>query len=364
MSAAFEIGTVSVVIEFRVLVLVLVVTAVPTVATLLSAPAEATLTPPAGATAWRADNRHLPDPVRTDPAALHHFLAAAGQTGQQDLVTRYPGVIGALDGAAPQLRYAANQLLMHTAGPPYRDEAGSFLLFDPRGRGRIAEVFGDLATADRIAILVPGVGNQLNNFWTGVGDRGYRAPAVQAGNLYQSAVQEGTVTHFAVIAWLGYDTPDGVGISAAREDVARAGAAALDRFVAGLVAVRPHATIALLGHSYGSTVIGVAASRLPGAVTDIAVFGSPGMSADNVAGLHTTARVWVGQSTGDWIKWVPGIQVFGLGHGTKPTDPRFGARIFPTVGVPDHDHYLSPGTDSLGSLTSIATSGTDTDPRS
>lgn len=108
-------------------------------------------------------------------------------------------------------------------------------------------------------------------------------------------------------------------------------------------------------------MIGLAAPDLPEAVTDIAVFGSPGMC--DVAQLHTTARVWAGQSTRDWIRWIPGIRVFGLGHGTKPADPGFGARIFATSDVPDHDHYLSPGTDSLDNLTRIATVGTDTDPR-
>lgn len=228
---------------------------------------------------------------------------------------------------------------------------GQILLYDPSGDGRVAQVFGNLGTADRIAVLVPGVGNRLDTFWTGVGGQSYRAPAVQAADLYAA----GGRGNFAVIAWLGYDTPDGVDISAAREDLARAGAVALDRFVAGLVAIRPHATIALLGHSYGSTVVGLAASHLPSNVTDIAVFGSPGMGVDNVTQLHTTARVWAGQSKRDWIRLVPGIRVLGLGHGTKPTDPGFGARVFTTADVPDHDHYLSPGTDSLANLARIAT---------
>jgi hypothetical protein len=342
----------------------IVVTIAPAAATLLSAPAEAPPTPPVGTAAWLADPRHLPDPVHTDPAGLARFLAMTGQSEQQDLVARYPGVVGSLDGAAPQLRYAANRLLMHPAESPYRGQGGQFLMFDPRGRGRIAEVFGDLSTADRIAILVPGVGNQLDNFWTGVGNASYRAPAVQADNLYRSAVQEGTGGHFAVIAWLGYDAPDGVGISSATEGPAAAGATALERFTAGLATVRPQATIAILGHSYGSTVIGLAAARLPMAVTDIAVFGSPGMGVDSESGLHTTARVWAGQSRKDWIRWIPSVRVFGLGHGTKPADPGFGARIFPTADVPDHDHYLSPGTDSLTALTRIATSGTDESGRS
>ena len=113
--------------------------------------------------------------------------------------------------------------------------------------------------------------------------------------------------------------------------------------MAGLAAVRPEATVALLGHSYGSTVIGAAAPRLPPQVTDIAVFGSPGMGVSDVTRLGTSARVWAGQSARDWIRWVPGVRLFGLGHGTKPADPAFGARVFATADVAGHDHYLSPG---------------------
>ena len=61
--------------------------------------------------------------------------------------------------------------------------------------------------------------------------------------------------------------------------------------------------VALLCHSYGSVVCGLAAPHLP--VTDIAVFGSPGMDASSVASLDTTARVWAGRESGDSIKYVP-----------------------------------------------------------
>ncbi|GAA4552037.1 alpha/beta hydrolase [Amycolatopsis samaneae] len=314
--------------------------------------------PPVGVAAWLADPRQLPDPVHADPRRVHDVLAAAGESGRRDLVARYPGVVGALDGAPPEARYAANRLVMRTSGAPYRDRDGQFLLFDPRGDGRVAQVFGDLSTVDRIAVLVPGVANRAADFWTGLGGFAHRAPAVQAADLYRTALANGA-RNFAVIAWLGYDTPDGVGLAAAREDLASAGAVALRRFVAGLAAVRPQATIALLGHSYGSTVLGLAAPGLPVAVTDVAVFGSPGMGVADVTRLRTTARVWAGQSTRDWIRWVPGVRLCGLGHGTKPADPAFGARVFATADVPDHDHYLSPGTDSQAALTRIAVAGTD-----
>ncbi len=267
------------------------------------------------------------------------------QVEQRELVAGYPAVIGNLDGTPVALRYAANERSLRAAGIAHPD--GDYLLFDPRGRGRVAQVFGDLSAAPRITVLVPGMSNRLANFWTGVGGRSYRSPAVQAEDLWRAT--DGV----AVIAWLGYDTPQSVG-EAARDDLARAGAAALIRFVDGLVAVRPDATIALLGHSFGSAVIGAAAARLSSRVTDLAVFGSPGMGVGSAAELGGGARIWAGQSARDWVRWVPAVRWAGLGHGPRPAASGFGARVFPTADVSDHDHYLAPGTDSQAALARIA----------
>src|SRR5207248_6597083 len=84
--------------------------------------------------------------------------------------------------------------------------------------------------------------------------------------------------------------------------------------------------VALLCHSYGAVVCGLAAPRLP--VTDIAVFGSPGMDASSAGALHTAARVWAGRGAADWIRYVPHVRLLGLGFGPDPTAPAFGARIF------------------------------------
>ncbi|BCJ32890.1 hypothetical protein Athai_03930 [Actinocatenispora thailandica] len=323
-----------------------VLLAAPAANAVLDGPATpAAAAAPSGTAAWRADPRRLPDPVTATPAAVHAALAGAPGS----LATRYPEVVGELDGAPVALRYRANRAAMAATGAPYAGWRGRYLLFDPRGDGRVAQVFGDLSTADRIAVLVPGVDDRLANFHRGLGGKAYRSPAVQAANLYRAAGGR-----IAVVAWLGYQTPHGVGIDAARERLAATGAVALRRFVAGLTALRPSATIALLGHSYGSTVIGLAARYLPGQVTDIAVFGSPGMGVGTAKALHSTARVWAGQSRHDWIRYVPGLRLFGFGHGRKPADPAFGARVFPTADVSDHDHYLAPGTESLDALARIA----------
>ena len=249
--------------------------------------------------------------------------------------------------AALASTYARNLTSMRHSGDvyaPWATPGRQILEFDPRGNGRVVEVFGDLATAERVAILVPGVDSRGENFSSGLGDVRDRAPAVQARSLWRSAQRASPSGHVAVVAWLGYDTPRGVGRDAAREELARAGADELTGFVTDLTRLRPDASISVLGHSYGSVVTGLAASHLPRQVRSLVVFGSPGMGVRRAADLHTRARLWAGRASADWIDWVPAVQVWGVGHGTPPSTPGFGAHPFGTVGVADHDHYLAPGT--------------------
>lgn len=252
--------------------------------------------------------------------------------------------------------FAAARAAMEAAGQPYAGWAAAgrrFLLFDRAGDGFAAEVLGDLATADRIVVLVPGVGTTLADFDRGLGGVARRAPAVQARNLHAELLRQDPDARVAVVAWLGYDPPDGWGLAVATADRAMAGAAALDGFVRRLTAERPAATVALIGHSYGSVVLGLAAAGLPTQVTDLVAIGSPGMGVDSAAELGTTAQVWAGQAAGDWIRRVPGVRVLGLGHGRHPADPAFGARALPVDGVDGHDGYLEPGTPTLTALAAI-----------
>ncbi|WP_220091076.1 alpha/beta hydrolase, partial [Micromonospora saelicesensis] len=109
--------------------------------------------------------------------------------------------------------YPVMAAAMRAAGPPYADWAADgrrFLLFDERGDGRAVEVFGDLADADRIAVLVPGVGSTLADFDRGLGGVARRAPAVQAGQLYRELRATDPAARVAVLAWLGYHPLDGV----------------------------------------------------------------------------------------------------------------------------------------------------------
>lgn len=301
---------------------------------------------------WRALSAASVAAVLLVALAMLLFTPGQAIAGQSETVWHpQPG-----DSAALSRIYEVNRSAMHAAGAPFAQwkvKGRQFLAFDPHGNGRIVEVFGDLGTADRIAVLVPGVSTTADNFNTGLGGVRVRAPAVQAKALYDATRVAAPGQHVAVIAWLGYDAPQGVGRSAAREELARAGALSLDTFTANLAIMRPHATVSVIGHSYGSVVAGLAAANLPSQVKDLVVVGSPGMGVSQVADLHTSARVWAGQSAQDWIDWIPTFQVWGAGHGTLPTTAGFGATVFGTNGVIDHDHYLAPGTQSLANIVSI-----------
>ena len=233
-----------------------------------------------------------------------------------------------------------------------------FLEYDTRGDGRVVEAVGDLAHATRIAIVIPGVDTTLVNFDDGLGHVERRAPAFAARQLYGQMTAK-TREPVAVVAWLGYDPPEGVGVAAVREDRAAAGAAALVSFVDTLTAAHPSAAVTVIGHSYGSVVAGLAAPRLAPNVHDIIAIGSPGMGVHSRADLHTGARVWAGTAKGDWTKWIPGVRIFGLGHGTRPADPAFGALPLPVDGVANHDSYFVSGTGSLAAMASIAATGDD-----
>jgi pimeloyl-ACP methyl ester carboxylesterase len=303
-----------------------------------------------GVAAWRADRiarQPLPDPERATPAEVARFFAGMDTTRRAALAGRYPEVVGNLDGAPLELRYAVNA--RRSSWSPERHLIG----YDPRGKGHVAEVVGDLATADRIAVIVPGLSNRLDNFDRGCAGRERRAPAWQARQLYQQVRAADGTARVAVIAWLGYDPPEGIGREAAREERASAGAAALIRFVAGLGVYRPAATVTLVGHSYGSVVAGLAAPSLGRRVQDIVALGSPGMGVERVGELRTTARVWAGSTQSDWTREVPGIRLFGAGHGTLPFDAAFGARRLPVDNVVEHDGYFVPGSDSLGAVARI-----------
>ncbi|MFI8005927.1 alpha/beta hydrolase [Streptomyces sp. NPDC086010] len=307
--------------------------------------------PPPGSASWRADGalgRQLPDPVSATPGQVAAFFAGLSGRERQLLLERHPSVVGNLDGTPLELRYRANALVLSASHDPRLVRLAApgrqILAFDPRGRGQVAEVFGDLRSARHVSVVVPGSDIDAGTF-----DRRndvYGTPAGMAKSLYAE-----TGPGSAVIAWAGYTTPVGLGLDAATGGLAEAGARRLTRFAAGLAADGLPAPVVFC-HSYGSVVCGLAAQGL--GATDLVVLGSPGMRADDVAGLRTGARVWAAKDDTDWIDDVPNVRVAGLGHGPDPAGEAFGARRVPAEDAKGHTGYFAPGTDSLRAFAAIA----------
>ena len=156
------------------------------------------------------------------------------------------------------------------------------LLYEP-ALGQVAIAFGDVSNADYVAVAVPGTGTTMENYAIGDGgiNRGESHRAIQL----RMAMEQVAVGDAAVIAWLGYPAPswslsDHPGLSGPGEE----GGPALASFVTGLP-VAAGARRAVVGHSYGTYVVGEAIQAgMP--VDNVISLGSPGMGVDHVSDLN------------------------------------------------------------------------------
>jgi len=151
------------------------------------------------------------------------------------------------------------------------------LQFD-RDAGEIAEVVGDLTSADQVVLFVPGTGSGLGKW--GSTERAIDAIAAAV------RVQPGS-DRIAVIGWHGSDSPPDL-VHAALQSYAKEAAPRLAEFIAGLQ-LRPGVRLTLVGHSYGGVVAGTAirAGARPDALVGVAAPGF-GPKVDSVTDLADT----------------------------------------------------------------------------
>jgi hypothetical protein len=311
--------------------------------TLIAALVATTLVAPiAGATSAAA----VPAPVPDAMAPLDNSAAVGPVALQVRYTTARTGI-----GAAERMAADHGDLKRAAELRTMADPARRFLSFDGRDGGRTVEAFGDLSTARRIAVLVPGSDTNLDTY------ERFRAGAV--------ALQRQLGDEAVVVAWLGYRTPATVSPEVLNTGRADQVAPQLEYFVNGLASAEPDARISVVCHSYGSVVCARAAHALR--VSDIVLYGSPGTGVDNVAGLHTGATVWVGRGSHDWIADVPHARLelpfLTIGFGADPVSPEFGARIF-AAGDGGHSDYLKPGSVALAGIARIVAGQESTGPAS
>jgi Alpha/beta hydrolase len=265
--------------------------------------------------------------------------------------------------------------------------------FDTQDLGHAIVSFGDPDTANNVVTYVPGFGSGFAS--TSSGDM------TRASRLWRQATQFDPAAKTASIYWLGYSAPQVSGVlnpatSVATENVAKAAAPLLDSFAAGLAAAHTPdfaAHTVMLGHSYGSLVVGEAATRWPGTLADdLAFVGSPGVGVNKASDLGEPADdVFAGQAGGDPVPDLPPAIplteverdpfVFGpvaaaqlvygavrniagdhdeSHFGTNPATPQFGGRVisvphgkYPMWTLQDHSSYWDPGSESLFNLAYI-----------
>lgn len=305
-------------------------------------------------------NRLRLDARRTELVAAH---AAAVRAGHGRSAAPLADLLHSLDGLATRL--AADT-----------SPRGYLLAFDPRGDGRAVVALGDPDTADNVLTYVPGMTAALADM-DGELDRAARVAA--------AAHAVGPTERTAAVLWLDYDAPDFVDEAAGVRQAREAGPA-LHRFQEGLLAtqVGPPAHHTVLGHSYGSLVVGATAARYGLAADSVVFVGSPGVGVDSAASLGMPAgQVWASTSQSDPIQYAarapasmavhlaltPGVPALGVaamlagpGHelwfGRNPVDPSFGARVFTSQPDAGHVDYWEPGRPALDALARITLGGT------
>jgi len=218
----------------------------------------------------------------------------------------------------------------------------ALVLYRPE-RDHYGFAFGELSAARHIAVIVPGVGRELNlvHDWL---------PWAQ--NLYEATERS------AVVLWKGYDDPGDLAVAVAdlaiEDRRAQDGAKRLSAFVTLLQEDEPagERSVTVVAHSFGSVVAGEALANYAMACTDVVVLGSPGIGVENIEKLHLQAGHFFAEKA-------PRDLVAGLGVvGTDPASLTFGGTRMATNGpgrpdVAEHSNYFTRGSRTLENIGAV-----------
>ena len=210
------------------------------------------------------------------------------------------------------------------------------------GKGRAIVALNNPDTATNVATFVPGTGSHLGTIGGDLDRSQFMLDS--AAQIRDKAGLSGSTS---VTTWYGYDAPQSIP-QAGLDGYVDGGAGSLDRFQDGLRAshdgVPSHNTV--IGHSYGSTVIGAAASDGRSINADDLFFvGSPGVGMDRVEGLsldgidpeQNGSHVYATAAANDPVPMI-GDVFGGLAHGANP------ANDLPLIGFGATVIESAPGT--------------------
>ncbi|MBF1736328.1 MAG: hypothetical protein HXP04_07840, partial [Trueperella pyogenes] len=241
---------------------------------------------------------------------------------------------------------------------------------------------GDVDHAKNVATFVPGIGTTVEG---SMGD--YMR---QTKNLRSAAMAQGNLSarDVATVAWLGYDAPGKADLSEPQNIpgivspfLAQSGSDRLAGFMNGMQASRDYgagdAHMTLVGHSYGSSTSGMAATKVKyGVIDDLVLCGSPGMGTYDAKNYHVDQNhLWVsGVPKGDSVQGMGAIRggiVGSLGKNPMDSDSGFTHLSDDATGSPkynkdapaskpfnfnfdNHSIYLEDGTETLQDIGRVA----------
>jgi alpha/beta hydrolase family protein len=314
---------------------------------------------------------------------VHRWWSGLTPGERRWLLATEPGWLAPLDGIPAADRDAANRLLLDdrrvwpaaahgvqhgldtlTDRLASEDGPRAYLLrLDTSGEGRVVVALGDPDRAGNVLTHVPGMTSDLASF---------NGELTRAARVAARATEVDPAASTSAVLWLDYDAPDFVDEAASAGQAARA-APALSRFQEGLRAGHKagpaHQTV--VGHSYGSLVVGQAAAVGENLADEVVFVGSPGVGVNSAAQLHAPpGHVWSSTSRSDVIQYAA-VSPRGLADeltrtgfgvveperhlwfGENPSDPQFGARVFASRPDGGHLGYWDPGSRSLDALAAI-----------
>lgn len=225
--------------------------------------------------------------------------------------------------------------------------------------GHAAVSVGNPDTATHNATFVPGTGQDLARLQYSTED---------AEAMYQAALRaDGTLLpeNVAVTTWMGYDRPMNLA-QAANPGFATDGGAHLAAFQDGMRASHEgtRSVNTVIGHSYGSTLVGAAASggnELP--VDNVIAVGSPGMLVDHAGDLKLDAGgdVYsmrarfdpINIATGFTLGPSPTTEGFGAIRLEAAPGPTMGPQILDLPSVEAHSSYWDQGNPALLNMGAI-----------
>ncbi|MFD3445747.1 alpha/beta hydrolase [Microbacteriaceae bacterium 4G12] len=330
------------------------------------------------------------DLIRTPPAGsqVARWWKNLPPTQQRTLVAGAPEIVGNLEGVPIPVRDGANRRYLEETKDGILDrldrgvgrgvqqtllrdlrmlgqiEAAlgertampdrSLLTLDTKYPGRAAIALGDLATADYVTFVVPGMFYSVTAHMRDWTDAAARIYDEQAG--FQGLFQENRAV--ATVAWIGYQAPHLMNIGTL--DLARQGADYLSNAVDGVRTIQDtDPFVSVIAHSYGTTTTLLALSDGSTRVDAVGLVGSPGSAAQSVDELDVPARnVYVGEAGMDPI-------VDSAFFGSDPGAASFGAQKMSVAGSVDrltsevlnpsrgHNDYFTPGSEAMRNMALI-----------